>query len=92
MGNSAPHIEIGLALRSDRWAGADFWEQATDDTLTLDGLLERSEVVVMDIDGGGLHDLLGLALRGREKGTRSGKVPCVTGLAAYAWRTKGDTN
>ena len=41
------NIEIGLALRSDRWAGADFWEQATDDTLTLDALLERSEVVVM---------------------------------------------
>jgi phage terminase large subunit-like protein len=28
------NIEIGLALRSDRWVGADYWEQANDKTLT----------------------------------------------------------
>jgi phage terminase large subunit-like protein len=59
------NVEIGLALRSNRWPGADFWEAAGDPSLTLDELLARSEVVVAGIDGGGLDDLLGLALIGR---------------------------
>lgn len=64
------NIQIGMNLRANRWAGADHWESAGDRTLTLDELLQRSEVVVGGIDGGGLDDLLGLALVGREKGTR----------------------
>lgn len=70
------NIEIGLALLSDGWAGAEFWlgnEKAgksnVDNTLTLDELLRRSEVVVVGIDGGGLDDLLGFAAIGREIGT-----------------------
>lgn len=64
------NIEIGMNLRSDRWAGADFWISAAEPGLTLDSLLDRSEVVVVGIDGGGLDDLLGLAVIGRDKETR----------------------
>lgn len=64
------NIEIGLALRSDRWAGADFWEPQADKTLTLDEILTRSEVVTVGIDGGGMDDLLGLSVIGRCKDTR----------------------
>lgn len=64
------NIEIGLALRSDRWAGADYWQRAADPALTLDSVLERSELVIMGVDGGGLDDLLGLAVLGRDRRTR----------------------
>lgn len=63
------NVEIGLSLRSDRWAGADHWIKRGQRVLTLRALLDRSEVVTAGIDGGGLDDLLGLAFIGRERGT-----------------------
>jgi phage terminase large subunit-like protein len=70
------NCEIGLALRSDRWAGADFWQEQSDTTITLDSMLDRCEVIDVGIDGGGLNDLLGLSLVGREKETGDWLVWC----------------
>lgn len=74
------NVEIGMNLRSDRWAGADFWEQqGKAPGLTLEQLIDRSEVIDIGIDGGGLDDLLGLAVVGRDKETREWL------LWAHAW-------
>lgn len=64
------NIEVGIGLTSDRWRGADHWMGAVEAGLTLDDLLDRSEVVVLGVDGGGLDDLLGVAVLGREAGGR----------------------
>lgn len=73
------NVEIGLALHSDRWLGADYWLSAADKTITLDSLIADSDVIVMGIDGGGLDDLFGLAAIGRDKITRDWR------LWTHAW-------
>jgi phage terminase large subunit-like protein len=77
------NVEIGLALRSDRWVGADYWERRSSSSLTLDGLIERSEVICIGVDGGGLDDLLGVAVLGRDKETRDWL------LWTHAWAYSG---
>lgn len=75
------NVEIGLRLRRDRWRGADYWEAAGDRTLTLESLIDRCEVVVVGIDGGGLDDLYGLCVAGREAGT----AQWLYWFKAWAW-------
>ena len=64
------NVEIGINLRANRWSGAEFWEARVDASLDLDTLLERSEVCVIGLDGGGLDDLFGFTIIGRERDTK----------------------
>lgn len=65
------NIEIGANLRANRWPGAEFWMRGEDIALvSREDLYKRCEVIVPGVDGGGLDDLFGLVLLGREKETR----------------------
>jgi phage terminase large subunit-like protein len=65
------NIEMGLGMKTDGWPGAEFWSGAVDETLTLDTLISRSETIVIGVDGGGLDDLFGLAVLGRERESKN---------------------
>lgn len=74
------NVEIGLRLANNRWAGANYWEACANNSLRdIDTFLGRCDVVVVGGDGGGLDDLLGLALLGRDRDTRKWL------LWAHAW-------
>lgn len=70
------NIEIGQGISNEGWRGADFWEAAADETLTLESLLARCDVVTLGADGGGLDDLLALAVIGRDRVTREWLAWC----------------
>jgi phage terminase large subunit-like protein len=77
------NIEIGMSLRADRWAGADFWEQQADPAITLDELLRRCEVIAVGIDGGGLDDMLGFAVIGRVVGSEGERAQWLVWTRAW---------
>jgi phage terminase large subunit-like protein len=65
------NIEIGIGLKSESWAGAEFWSTSEDEkVLRLDDLIARCEAIVIGLDGGGLDDLFGFAALGRERETK----------------------
>ena len=63
------NVEIGINLRANRWAGAEYWLQQSK-KFTLTKLIEQSDVITAGIDGGGLDDLLGFAVLGRHAKSR----------------------
>jgi len=60
------NVEPGIAARADSWAGSEFWKQRADPSISIDDILERCEVVIVGLDGGGLDDLYGMTVLGRE--------------------------
>lgn len=64
------NVEIGLAILANGWPGAAFWTQCAF-SVSLEYILERCEVIDVGIDGGGLDDLLGLAVIGRDAKTQN---------------------
>lgn len=84
------NVEIGLRLARDRWAGAPFWARCAIPALSLDDLIRRSEVIVASVDGGGLDDLLGLCLIGREKGSKRWLIWAHAWAWSIVWKRRAD--
>lgn len=86
------NVEVGLALHANRWVGVDFWPGAADPMRALGGegllrLIDLCEVAVVGIDGGGLDDLGGLFVMGRERKIRENGVRGLLGWGK-AWAHK----
>lgn len=60
------NVEPGMGARHDNWVGAEFWKRRADPRITLDDIIDRCEVIIVGLDGGGLDDLYGLTVLGRE--------------------------
>jgi phage terminase large subunit-like protein len=67
------NVEPGMASRSDGWAGAEFWKARAERRITLANIIARCEAIVVGLDGGGLDDLYGMNVLGRE--TQAIEVP-----------------
>lgn len=85
------NIEIGMGLRANRWPGANHWAAAVDEELSeltpfnaLERMLDRIDVAVIGADGGGLDDLFGLTIVGREPEEIEVKIK-VNGRETVVW-------
>lgn len=61
------NIQIGMAAGVSSWAGADFWQRQSRPGITLEMILERCDVATVGLDGGGLRDLYGMCVLGRDR-------------------------
>lgn len=62
------NIQIGAGLGGDGWVGASFWSRGiADGPLDLAEIRRRCDVATVGIDGGGMDDLLALAVIGRDR-------------------------
>ena len=68
----AKHLNVPIldGARADGWAGAAVWTRGKGGPRTLAELIDRCEVATAGADGGGLDDLFGFAVIGREKTTK----------------------
>lgn len=64
------NVEMGIGLSVDGWAGAEYWARGEDEQVSIEYILDNCEVVVIGLDGGGLDDLYGVNILGREKESR----------------------
>jgi phage terminase large subunit-like protein len=70
------NIQVGMGGHLSGWTGGNYWQKAADPKLTLRRLIETSEVACIGIDGGGMDDLLGLAVLGRHKVSKRWQLWC----------------
>lgn len=65
------NIQLGIAEHRNSWAGARYWLDAADpEPITPQSMVQRCDVVTVGVDGGGLDDMLGLCLAGRDRVSR----------------------
>jgi phage terminase large subunit-like protein len=59
------NVQVGQGVGSDAWSGALHWAACAQPGLTLQDVLDVSEVVTIGVDWGGADDLAALAVIGR---------------------------
>ncbi len=86
------NVPIGMNLRRDRWAGADYWQAAEFTAIReFEEFLDRCEVVTAGVDGGGMDDLLGLCFIGREKNSERDKSRWLLWACAFCHKSALET-